>query len=138
MSELQCVECGDAVIGSRFNLEEEREHYRDTHCYTDMFWSEHHRLDNENAGRRGRGEAVVVDGAHYIVNPVVENPRVPRALGMGGRLMRFRLQDGRVLESNDVWFQGDIPERWRDRLPDNAEFYRAPRVEEPDDFELAV
>lgn len=41
--------------------------------------------------------------------------------GHGGRSFRVYFFDGRVVESQNVWSQGEIPERFWDRLPDNAE-----------------
>lgn len=42
--------------------------------------------------------------------------------GFGGRIFRVRMFDGREFETNNMWFQGNIPQHFRERLPDNAEF----------------
>jgi hypothetical protein len=42
--------------------------------------------------------------------------------GFDGRTFRFRMLDtGEVIEHDNVWYQGTIPERYREQLPDNAE-----------------
>ncbi|MFI0929674.1 hypothetical protein ACH4TP_37985 [Streptomyces sp. NPDC021012] len=60
-----------------------------------------------------------IDGKHYMVGPM-NHTRPAHWLGYGGTVFTFRFHDGREITSNDVWAQGDIPQRWRDRLPDNA------------------
>lgn len=43
--------------------------------------------------------------------------------GFGGARHRIRfLKTGRVVESTNLWFNGQVPERWRNFLPDTAEF----------------
>jgi len=41
--------------------------------------------------------------------------------GFGGRYFKIKLFNGKIIETNDLWYQGEIPERfWKD-LSDNAE-----------------
>jgi hypothetical protein len=60
-------------------------------------------------------------GVHYVFRPYVNDVRSASFLGHGGRTWEVRTLDGRVLKSNDVWCQGDIPLALRAMLPDNAE-----------------
>lgn len=42
--------------------------------------------------------------------------------GFGGARFKFKsLKDGKVTESTNVWFGGDIPKYFWERMPDNAE-----------------
>ncbi|MFC7794587.1 hypothetical protein [Streptomyces cinereoruber] len=59
------------------------------------------------------------DGWHYVIRPM-DHDTPAQYLGFGGRLFTFRFTDGREVVSNNVMCQGQIPARWRDRLPDNA------------------
>ena len=111
------MECGNSTMGDNYNLYPHEEHMRNTHCYTDYYWEMQHRND---LNPREGATPLVVNGEHYIVHPYVPNPRNPKILGMGGHELSFRLQDGTILKSNDVWYQGPIPEHWRSRFPDNA------------------
>ena len=64
---------------------------------------------------------VVVKGIHYVGY----SPRVSTGMkGFGGQLWKIKFLDGREVECRNLWHQGEIPERFRDRLPDNAEFVR--------------
>lgn len=33
---------------------------------------------------------------------------------------KFQLNDGSLLVTNNLWYNGKIPEKWRDKMPDNA------------------
>jgi hypothetical protein len=94
----------------------------------------------ELADRPGR---VVIGGEHYRVVPDLPDGRRDGA-GYGGRLFRIRLlpgaapvevrrrdrsddrtiAPGEVFETRNLWHQGTIPPKWRERLPDTAEFVR--------------
>lgn len=53
-------------------------------------------------------------------------------LGHGGRLFKIKmLSDGQIVETNDLWYQGEIPQEYRDRFPDNAEFVKEERKIDP-------
>lgn len=43
-------------------------------------------------------------------------------MGSGGTRTRIRKFDGTVVETNNLWCRGIVPEAWKDKLPDNAEF----------------
>jgi len=63
-----------------------------------------------------RDGAIVINGVHYRIGKGMSG-------GFGGRRFDIRmLADGRVVETRNLWFQGPIPPKWRELLPDNAEF----------------
>ena len=63
--------------------------------------------------------SVRVNGRHYTIGPDNTWPR-----GIGGNIQFF---DGTVCRSNNIWCQDEIPERFREMLPDNAEFFKKER-----------
>src|SRR3954467_4010293 len=76
-------------------------------------------------GRRFRAvDAWIVrsHGHHYLAKPKVNNRRDRDLLGFGGRDWEIRFLDGEVIETNNLWHQGEIPLALRSVLPDNAEF----------------
>jgi hypothetical protein len=92
------------------------------YCQAAKQWLAWHQ-DGDQAHRRpweSEGIPVArVNGIHYVVKP--HNPTdPPQFLGFGGTAFTFRFHDGREITSNDVMCQGEIPARFRDRLPDNA------------------
>lgn len=52
-----------------------------------------------------------------------EDPTIPHYMrGHGGGWYGIRFFDGREVESTNLWEQGEIPEEYKDELPDNAVF----------------
>ena len=42
--------------------------------------------------------------------------------GFSGRKFKIQMNDGKVIETDNLWCGGDIPDSHRDRMPDNAKF----------------
>lgn len=85
-------------------------------CFYCNFW--------ETRIREADERTVVIDGHRYEVD--LKNPMSPPRpfLGFAGRVFTIRFHDGREVTTNNLWTQGEIPERFRERIPDNAEFVR--------------
>jgi hypothetical protein len=66
-----------------------------------------------------------IDGQHYVICD--ESPDV-QLRGFGGDPFEIKFHDGRVVKTTNLWCQGAIPERFRDRLPDNAVFLQGRRL----------
>lgn len=67
--------------------------------------------------------AVRVGGRHYVMGKNTARDH-DRFAGFYGDVWHIRFFDGRTARCNNLWSQGEIPERWRAQLPDNAEFVR--------------
>lgn len=62
---------------------------------------------------------VVVNGVHYRLGK--NGDRRGEYNGFGGRRFDIEyLEDGRVITTYDLWYQGQIPPKFREQLPDNA------------------
>ena len=85
-------------------------------CYSCDYWLEWSRHTHNSAVAR-------IDGRHYRIGRE-DAPIPPEARGFGGSKFTIRFFDGRVVETTNLWTQGEIPIRFRGRLPDNAEFVR--------------
>jgi hypothetical protein len=84
-------------------------------CHTCNFWTEWVERRDERATAR-------IGGWHYRVHPMAK-PSVPaHCKGFGGRLHKIVWDTGWTATTDNLWGQGEIPERFRDRLPDNATF----------------
>jgi hypothetical protein len=82
----------------------------------DHFWAEQ---------LADRTNAVVIGGEHYRVNPDLSPSRRDGA-GFGGALHCIRnLATGMVTETRNLWYQGIVPPKWREQMPDDAEFVTA-------------
>jgi hypothetical protein len=81
-------------------------------CFSCAFWK--NKIDNPTPNRQ------IINGEHWIFEPWSDKPLL--FAGHGGRAFYIMLNDGSVLRSNNVWYQGEIPQRFRDSLPDTAKF----------------
>jgi hypothetical protein len=92
-------------------------------CFNCHFWQEKVDWSNDPAER---DRCVRVNGNHYHIGeePTEEERRASGGVGIGygGTKIRIRFNDGRVVETRNLWHQGNIPERFKGRLPDNASF----------------
>jgi hypothetical protein len=81
---------------------------------SDAYWDQ--QVDAEPAKR------VVVDGTHYRLGPDRKSGAKDMK-GFAGRRWEIEYLDGRPsVATNDLWYQGKIPEKYRPLLPDNARF----------------
>lgn len=65
---------------------------------------------------------VRVNHTHYCIG---EANRSGEMAGFGGRQWKIRFNDGRVEQTKNLWFQGIIPPKFREELPDNAVFEKS-------------
>lgn len=111
-----CSVCGDEhelrwvkALSSRLK--------QDRICFTCDFWKRRVEWAAEHPD-----ESVVVDGSAFSIRPDL-SPETDRWLaGMNGSKNVILFNDGRRVVSRNLWHNGEVPERWRDQLPDNAVF----------------
>lgn len=82
------------------------------YCFSCTHWR---RRASEAASPR----SVVVDHVAYWIEDDLP-ARTPGFRGFGGARFSIRFDDGRCVETRNLWCQGSIPERFHDRLPNNA------------------
>lgn len=106
-----CGMCGTLVF--LFHTKPERSERLKMHqwCTRCEFWF-------ERASEKDDPATVRVRGTHYRMGG-----RTSGSLrGFGGAKFRVRFFDGRKAECSDMWCQGEIPEWFREMMPDNAVF----------------
>ena len=113
---MKCEICGkeiDHSINFRVSL-------CSSECFTDWFW-----LQECRAQESDPNEYAIIDGESYHFNR--KNPVVKGGydfLGFGGQRFKIRYNNGATYTTNNLWCQGEIPDKYRDRLKDNAVFVR--------------
>lgn len=80
-------------------------------CFQCAFWLD--KIENPAPNRE------VIKGEHYTFNPYQDHQAIFQ--GHGGRVFYGVRNDGTLIISNNVWFQGEIPKRFREQLPDTAQ-----------------
>lgn len=91
---------------------------------SDAFWQQKVAWKDAGDSHRGQRDVLRVDGRHYVVRTVGIQPE-HHFLGHAGRIFHWRWhgEDPSIVHfSNDVMCQGDIPDEFRELLPDNAEW----------------
>lgn len=86
------------------------------YCGSCYFWHQLEVLkDDPNSVRIG--------GKHYFIGQetsLEQDP--PKWRGMGGGKVIVEFFDGHRVTSTNFWYQGEIPEKWQKRIPENARF----------------
>jgi hypothetical protein len=90
--------------------------------HADDFWGPGGPRDNDDPQKR-----VVVDGKHYhIGEPGLDGAQSFK--GFSGRIWEIEFFDGRTARTDNLWCQGVVPPKWRERFPDNARFVPQPPI----------
>jgi len=103
---MECNECGTEGYSTSY-LNGDNKKCMDEHglCFNCAFWTL--KLLHPNP--------VVIDGGFYV-------PQAGRGPGMAGRRFDIKMPGGEHITTTNLSFCGDIPDHFRDRLPDNASF----------------
>jgi len=113
LSGVICKECG-AEIRFGFGKEVEDRMRRLGVCVSCEFWLGW-------VERRDDSRVARVNHVHYFVEDEFDTCGVR---GFDGRRFVIEWNDGRRATTTNLWCQGDIPEYFWDRLPDNAKFVK--------------
>lgn len=118
---LECPTCGTPHDPSQHEPVTRARLRKTGWCHTCDFWERH----------IVEATGVVINHRHYSIGDEGEVAGRRRSLGgwglgCGGAEYEIEfLADARRVVTHNLWVQGKIPERFRDRLPDNARFVTA-------------
>lgn len=107
-----CSECGTHEQGSWFDDVAKKLAERKL-CFGCDHW-----VSLEKIGERS--DVVRVGGVHYMIGAGTHDGAGFK--GFGGAQFKIKFVDGREAETRNLWCQGTIPHRFRERMPNNAEF----------------
>lgn len=71
--------------------------------------------------KKNQSNIARINGSHYVVGS--DNPKA-YFKGFGGRKFIIEFDDGRIVETKNLWHQGYIPDHFKEQLPDNAVFIK--------------
>lgn len=91
----------------------------DGFCFTCRFWQEKVEWNSGSDRQRKPENLARIAGRHYVIHP---DTGKMSWRGFGGQKFKIKFHDGRIVETTNLWHQGEIPKNFRDELPDNAEF----------------
>lgn len=107
---MKCVICGKEIAESQFS----NAVLCSSECFNKHFWKE---IIAE------KDKYIIVNSECYCDGGNIDNPDRFMFLGFAGRRFWIRFKDGSTLTTNNLWYQGKIPDEFRSELPDTAEFY---------------
>jgi DNA-directed RNA polymerase subunit RPC12/RpoP len=102
-----CPSCGKS-----FERRHTPESYIGNNCFDCSFW-----LGKTDYPDYMKNHQVIINGQHYLFHDTDSFIK-----GFGGRRFKIQFFDGRIIETNNLWFQGEIPDQFRSILQDNAVF----------------
>lgn len=80
-------------------------------CFTCWFW-------NNNLIADKNRKYAVIKGEHYVLESHTDS----YFKGFGGSKFYIKFNDGHIEFCDNLWYQGEIPQEWKEKFPDNAEF----------------
>jgi hypothetical protein len=95
--------CCDSIYSSNYSTMRD-----DGTCFSCQFW-----IDKKITDR-----VVITNDTYYVIGPKSTHPNEFR--GFAGRDFYIQFDDGRLESTTNLWHAGKIPERFRDRLKNNA------------------
>ena len=103
------------ICGSNFENEVYSGRFKkccSSECFNKKFWND---IEQE------KEEHIFINGVCYAI---ADKP-IYGFVGYGGRKFKIKMLDtGKIIETNNLWCQGDVPEEYKSQLPDTAEFVR--------------
>lgn len=93
-------------------------------CFTCAFWVDWIARDT---GQDADGRSVITPTyEHLRIGTIGFSAERNMMLGYGGAKWWVLFSDGRAIKTNNLWYQGVVPERFRDSLQANAELVNIP------------
>lgn len=106
---LKCQVCGKEIEKSRYA----KSTICSSDCFTKNYWNKI--VESYDDPRR-----VIIDGKSFYIED--ENPHNGLPKGFGGRKFIIARNNGIIIETTNLWAQGEVPDEYRSVLKDNAQF----------------
>lgn len=107
-----CPGCGKSGPHGNYSGPEGKRMVQTGECFTCAFWEL----------KATQKHDVVIDDFLYSIGREPGPNSDSRDLGMAGRRFDIEFFDGRRVTTRNLWAGGQIPERFRDRIPNTARF----------------
>ena len=108
---MKCKYCGNKREAKYDHLIELDE------CFTCWHWRTNYRRDQQDRN------FAIIDSSHYVIEPDRQGCNHHQcSCGFGGTKFTIEFLDGRIIETRNLWCQGEISPYWRQFMPDNAKF----------------
>lgn len=104
---MKCVVCGKEMEKSKYcgNICSDE-------CFHNDYWG-------SKVKDKDKDNMVRIKGEHYYIG---EEDSKSSFRGFSGMKYKIKFFDGREVISTNLWYNGEIPDNFKELLPDNAEF----------------
>ena len=109
---LNCTICGKEIEKSSYS----NEVLCSSECFRIDFWNE--KVEDVNNELEEHKFAIIDGTVYYIGNE--NDSKFFR--GFGGRKFIIEFNDGTEITTTNLWCNGDVPEDYKGKLPNNAKF----------------
>lgn len=103
---MKCVICGKEIEQSSYG----NAVLCSSECFHDHYWQE--RVNNKESKKQ-----VIIGGNVYQIG---DEDSTSCFRGFGGSRFEIEFFDGRKVTTTNLWSNGEIPEKFKEQLPDNA------------------
>ena len=107
---MKCPTCNQEI--GRF-ASDERSMKEHGECFECSLW-------RERLSLVGNPDVAIIDGTLYTIGDE-DDPSPFR--GFGGDKFVINFKDGKQVITTNLWCGGKIPKIWKDKFPDNADFF---------------
>ena len=115
---MKCKECSAEISLNYMESSKTRMIERKL-CFICLFWSNY--VDCVEFGTIATQRIARINHKHFVIGNEGKSRRA-EFRGYGGAKFVIIFNNGDRVETTNLWAQGEIPERFRNRLPDNAKF----------------
>jgi len=102
-----CKLCGK-IVSTKWQSDTKNRLIEKNICFSCDFWDE---LSKKT-------DRIIANHTCYVAKPRSTGDK--SCLGFGGAEWKIRMNDGRLIETNNLWHNGSIPSHFWDIMPDNA------------------
>lgn len=111
---MTCIICGKEIKESKYS----NAVLCSSECFHVDYW-------NEKIEDKDNPNIVRIDGTQYYIGKETGEHEFK---GYGGRTFGVKFFDGRLVKTTCLWHNGEIPEEYKELLPNNAKFIESDNV----------
>ena len=110
---MKCPTCGKKLGTESLIMPDERSMKKHGECFECSLW-------RERLSLVGNPNVAIIDGTFYTIGDE-DDPSPIR--GFGGDKFVIHSRYGKEIITTNLWCVGKIPKAWKDKFPDNADFF---------------
>lgn len=119
---MKCIICGKEIEQSSFN----HKVICSSECFDIDFW---------NDKVLNKSQHLIIEGGCYFIG---QEEDIGRFRGYDGRKFVIQKDNGEIITTTNLWYNGRVPETFTSKLPNNAKWYTGPESKQLSFFDEEV